>query len=85
MAPRTLCLIAMFTLLTACMHPRTIEASAEVQLTPLKTISTVKARLLLTTRKASTLQKIAKEKTISPELTAELKAAADQFKQTWKR
>ena len=31
------------------------------------------------------LQKIAAEKTLSPELTAELKAAADQFKQTWKK
>jgi pimeloyl-ACP methyl ester carboxylesterase len=48
MAPRTLCLIAICTLLAACMHPRAIEAPAEVQLTPLKTISTVKARLLLT-------------------------------------
>ena len=39
----------------------------------------------LTTRKAAVLQKIAGEKTLSPELTAELKAAADQFKQTWKK
>jgi F-type H+-transporting ATPase subunit alpha len=39
----------------------------------------------LTTRKASTLQTIVKEKTIGPELAAELKAAADQFKQTWKK
>ena len=39
----------------------------------------------LTTRKAAVLQKIAQEKTLSPELTAELKAAADQFKQTWKK
>ena len=36
------------------------------------------------TRKAELLQKIAKEKTLSPTLTAELKAATDQFKQTWK-
>jgi hypothetical protein len=28
MAPRTLCLIAIFTLLAACMHPRAIEARA---------------------------------------------------------
>ncbi len=38
----------------------------------------------LTTRKAELLQKIAREKTLSEALTAELKAAADQFKQTWK-
>ncbi|HKS54063.1 MAG TPA: hypothetical protein VJS12_02190 [Steroidobacteraceae bacterium] len=48
MAPRTLCLIGIFTLLAACMHPRVLEAPAEVQLTPLKSISTVKACLLLT-------------------------------------
>lgn len=48
MTPRTLWLIATFTLLTACMHPRAIEVPADVQLTPLQTISTVKARLLLT-------------------------------------
>ncbi|HEX4972267.1 MAG TPA: alpha/beta fold hydrolase [Steroidobacteraceae bacterium] len=48
MAPRTLWLLATFALLTACMHPRAIEAPADVQLTPLETISTVKARLLLT-------------------------------------
>jgi F-type H+-transporting ATPase subunit alpha len=39
----------------------------------------------LTTRKAAVLQKIAEEKTLSTALTAELKAAADQFKQTWKK
>jgi pimeloyl-ACP methyl ester carboxylesterase len=48
MALRTLCLIGILTLLAACTHPRVLEAPAEVQLTPLKTISTVKARLLLT-------------------------------------
>ena len=37
-----------------------------------------------TTRKAQLLAKIAKEKAISDPLTAELKAAADEFKQTWK-
>jgi F-type H+-transporting ATPase subunit alpha len=37
----------------------------------------------LSTRKAELLQKIAAEKTISPELAAELKAANDQFKDTW--
>jgi len=39
----------------------------------------------LTTRKASVLGKIAQEKALSPELSAELKGAADQFKQTWKK
>src|SRR5262245_32563207 len=34
--------------LTACMHPRAIQAPEAVQLTPLKTISTLKARVLLT-------------------------------------
>jgi len=38
----------------------------------------------LTTRKAELLRKIAQEKAISPALAAELKAAADQFKETWK-
>jgi F-type H+/Na+-transporting ATPase subunit alpha len=38
----------------------------------------------LTTRKAGLLQKIAHEKALSDALTAELKAAADEFKQTWK-
>jgi F-type H+-transporting ATPase subunit alpha len=38
----------------------------------------------LTTRKPLLLQKIAQEKTLSPGLTEELKAAADQFKDTWK-
>ena len=39
----------------------------------------------LTTRKGDILKKIVAEKALSPELTAELKAAADQFKQTWKK
>jgi hypothetical protein len=38
----------------------------------------------LTTRKTELLRKIAQEKTLSEALTAELKAAAVQFKQTWK-
>jgi len=38
----------------------------------------------LTTRKTDLLRKIAQEKALSEALTAELKAAADQFKQTWK-
>jgi F-type H+-transporting ATPase subunit alpha len=39
----------------------------------------------LTTRKADLLGKIAAEKTLSKELIDALKAAADQFKQTWKK
>ena len=38
----------------------------------------------LNTRKELLIQRIGKEKQISPELTAELKAAAEQFKQAWK-
>jgi F-type H+-transporting ATPase subunit alpha len=38
----------------------------------------------LSTRKEELLQKIAAEKTISPGLSAELKAANDEFKDTWK-
>jgi len=38
----------------------------------------------LSTRKAELLRKIKKEKALSTALTAELKAAADEFKQTWK-
>jgi F-type H+/Na+-transporting ATPase subunit alpha len=38
----------------------------------------------LTTRKDGLLQKIAKDKVISPELTTELEAAAEQFKETWR-
>jgi pimeloyl-ACP methyl ester carboxylesterase len=41
-------LIATFALLSACTHPRVIEGPEGVQLTPLKTISTLKARVLLT-------------------------------------
>jgi F0F1-type ATP synthase alpha subunit len=37
----------------------------------------------LTTRKADLLGKIAKEKQLSDGLTAALKAAADEFKQSW--
>ena len=37
-----------------------------------------------TTRKGQLLAKIGREKALSNELTAELKAAADEFKQTWK-
>ncbi len=38
----------------------------------------------LTTRKTELLRKIAQEKALSDALMAELKSAADQFKQTWK-
>src|SRR5438477_3760058 len=38
----------------------------------------------LSTRKSELLQKIAAEKTISAALSGELKAATDQFKETWK-
>jgi F-type H+-transporting ATPase subunit alpha len=38
----------------------------------------------LNTRKSDLLRKIFVQKTLSDELKAELKAAADQFKQTWK-
>ena len=38
----------------------------------------------LSTRKAELLRKIQNEKALNSALTAELKAAADQFKQTWK-
>ncbi len=38
----------------------------------------------LTTRKTELLSKIQKEKTLSDALTAELKTAATEFKQTWK-
>jgi F-type H+-transporting ATPase subunit alpha len=38
----------------------------------------------LSTRKAELLGKIAQEKALSAALTAELKAAADQFKDTWR-
>ena len=41
-------LLATFAILSACMHPRVIEAPENVRLTPLKTISTLKARVLLT-------------------------------------
>jgi pimeloyl-ACP methyl ester carboxylesterase len=41
-------LIATFALLAACAQPRAIEAPEGVELTPLKTISTLQARVLLT-------------------------------------
>jgi F-type H+-transporting ATPase subunit alpha len=39
----------------------------------------------LTTRKSDLLRSISEQKALSNELTAALKAAADQFKQTWKK
>jgi F-type H+-transporting ATPase subunit alpha len=39
----------------------------------------------LTTRKGDLLKNIDKEKALSDQLTAALKAAADQFKLTWKK
>src|SRR3954462_13696861 len=39
----------------------------------------------LATRKEALLQKIGEQKALSDELKAELKTAADQFKQTWKK
>jgi F-type H+-transporting ATPase subunit alpha len=53
---------------------------------PVDRVKDFQARLteFLTTRKAELLRKISQEKAISDALTAELKAAADQFKETWK-
>jgi len=53
---------------------------------PVDRIKEFQAQLteVLTTRKTELLRKIAQEKALSEALTAELKAAADQFKQTWK-
>ena len=42
-----LLLIAAFLTLTACMHPRALQAPEQIQLTPVKTISTLQARVLL--------------------------------------
>jgi len=38
----------------------------------------------LSTRRAELLKKIAREETLDTTITAELKAAIDQFKQTWR-
>ena len=38
----------------------------------------------LTTRKTELLRKIATEKAVSSAVVADLKAAAEEFKQTWK-
>jgi F-type H+-transporting ATPase subunit alpha len=53
---------------------------------PVDRVKDFQARLteFLTTRKTELLRKIDQEKAISEALTAELKAGADQFKETWK-
>jgi F-type H+-transporting ATPase subunit alpha len=53
---------------------------------PLERVKELQKKLVefLSTRKAELLQRIAAEKTLSPPLIAELKKAADQFKETWK-
>jgi len=53
---------------------------------PVDRVKDFQARLteFLTTRKTELLRKIVQEKALSEALTTELKAAADQFKQTWK-
>jgi len=53
---------------------------------PVDRVREFKARLTewLTTRKTELLGKIAREKALSETLSAELKATADQFKQSWK-
>ena len=53
---------------------------------PVNRVKEYQAKLadFLTTRKTDQLQKIAKEKALSNDLVAGLKAAAEEFKQTWK-
>jgi len=53
---------------------------------PVDRVKEFQAKLteFLSTRKPELLQNIAAQKTLSPALTAELKAATDQFKETWK-
>src|SRR5271165_4621092 len=53
---------------------------------PVARIKEFQAKLteFLTTRKVELLRKIENEKALSKDLVAELKAAADEFKQTWK-
>jgi F-type H+-transporting ATPase subunit alpha len=53
---------------------------------PVDRIKEFQAKLtdFLSTRKAEQLSKIAKEKTLSAALTAEIKAATEQFKETWR-
>src|SRR5271163_825929 len=53
---------------------------------PLERVKEFQKKLVdfLSTRKSELLKKIASEKKLSDALTAELKAAADEFKETWK-
>src|SRR6478736_4005654 len=53
---------------------------------PVNRVKEFQAKLteFLSTRKAELLAKIAQEKAMSPALTTELKAAADQFKEAWR-
>ncbi|HXY42057.1 MAG TPA: F0F1 ATP synthase subunit alpha, partial [Vicinamibacteria bacterium] len=53
---------------------------------PVERVKECQAKLVefLTTRKPELLATIAREKALSDPLVAELKAAAEQFKQTWK-
>jgi F-type H+-transporting ATPase subunit alpha len=53
---------------------------------PVDKIKEFQAKLtdFLSTRKAELLTKISKEKTLSAALTAEIKAATEQFKETWR-
>jgi F-type H+/Na+-transporting ATPase subunit alpha len=59
--------------------------NAYVDDVPVERIKEFQARLtdFLSTRKTDLLRQIAQKKALSDELTAELKAAADQFKLTW--
>src|SRR6266403_310992 len=52
---------------------------------PVERINEFQTKLteFLSTRKPELLDRIAREKALSPDLTAEVKAATDQFKQTW--
>jgi len=53
---------------------------------PVERVRECQAKLVdfLTARKADVLAKIGREKALSEALTAEVKAAAEQFKQSWK-
>jgi len=53
---------------------------------PVNRIKEFQAKLtdFVSTRKPELLNKIAQEKTLSPALTADVKAAIDQFKETWR-
>src|SRR6202008_4443167 len=53
---------------------------------PVDRVKEYQAKLteFLTTRRAELLQKIGREKALSPDLTAGVKSATDQFKQTWR-